>query len=42
MATVSQITPRTLLKIKRIAVLTDFSKNADLALRYAAAFARGK
>ncbi|HEU5234123.1 MAG TPA: universal stress protein, partial [Terriglobales bacterium] len=41
MATVSQITPRTLLKIKKIAVLTDFSENADLALRYAAAFARG-
>lgn len=41
MATVSQITARTLLKIKKIAVLTDFSENAELALRYAAAFARG-
>ena len=42
MAVLSQIAPRTQLKIEKIAVLTDFSNNADLALRYAAAFARGR
>jgi hypothetical protein len=33
MATVPEVTPHTRLKIKKIAVLSDFSKNADTALR---------
>jgi hypothetical protein len=41
MATLCQVAPRTRLKIENIAVLTDFSKNADTALLFAAAFARG-
>jgi nucleotide-binding universal stress UspA family protein len=41
MATTHQQLPRTWPKIKTIAVLTDFSENADTALRFAAAFARG-
>lgn len=41
MVTASQVTPRTQLKVQKIAVLTDFSQNADSAVRYAAAFARG-
>ena len=41
MATTQQAIPHTWPKIKKIAVLTDFSKNADTALRFAAAFARG-
>lgn len=40
MATVHQPARRTDLKIKNIAVITDFSRNADTALRYAAVFAR--
>jgi nucleotide-binding universal stress UspA family protein len=40
-ATTQQAIPRTWPKIKKIAVLTDFSQNADTALRFAAAFARG-
>jgi nucleotide-binding universal stress UspA family protein len=40
MATAHQPARRTDLKIKSIAVLTDFSQNADTALRYAAVFAR--
>lgn len=40
MATACQVTPASGLKIKKIAVLTDFSKGADTALRYAAVFAR--
>ena len=41
MATTQQTIPHTWPKIKKIAVLTDFSQNADTALRFAAAFARG-
>ena len=41
MATVCQFTSSPSLKIETVAVLTDFSKNADLALRCAATFARG-
>ena len=41
MATLNQIAPLTRLKIEKIAVLTDFSKNADTALQFAAALARG-
>jgi nucleotide-binding universal stress UspA family protein len=41
MATTQQAIPHTWPKIKKIAVLTDFSQNADTALRFAAAFARG-
>ena len=41
MATTQQALPYTWPKIKKIAVLTDFSQNADTALRFAAAFARG-
>ena len=41
MATTHQAIPHTCPKIKKIAVLTDFSQNADTALRFAAAFARG-
>ena len=41
MAATQQAIPHTWPKIKKIAVLTDFSKNADTALRFAAAFARG-
>src|SRR5262245_20041894 len=37
---VRNITPPVQLKIKKIAVLTDFSKTAEMALRYAATFAR--
>jgi nucleotide-binding universal stress UspA family protein len=40
-ATAHQVTPHTLRKIKKVAVLTDFSDNADTALRFAAAFSRG-
>jgi nucleotide-binding universal stress UspA family protein len=40
-ATTQQAIPHTWPKIKKIAVLTDFSQNADTALRFAAAFARG-
>ena len=40
-ATAHQTIPYTQLKIKKVAVLTDFSQNADTALRFAAAFARG-
>jgi len=40
MAVAHQISPISGLKLKKIAVLTDFSKNADTALHYAAAFAR--
>jgi nucleotide-binding universal stress UspA family protein len=40
MATVHQPARCTDLKIKSIAVLTDFSQNADTALQYAAVFAR--
>ena len=41
MATVSQLAPRVQLKIQKVAVFTDFSCNADTALRYAAALCRG-
>ncbi len=41
MATTQQVLPHTWPKIKKIAVLTDFSQSADTALRFAAAFARG-
>lgn len=41
MATTLQSIPRTWPKIEKIAVLTDFSQNADTALRFAAALARG-
>lgn len=41
MATTQQVIPHTWPKIKRIAVFTDFSQNADTALRFAASFARG-
>ena len=41
MAATRQLIPRTWPKIKKIAVLTDFSQNADTALRFAAVFARG-
>ena len=41
MATTQQAIPYTWPKIKRIAVFTDFSQNADTALRFAASFARG-
>ena len=41
MATTQQAIPRTWPKIRKIAVLTDFSQNSDTALRFAAAFARG-
>ena len=41
MATTQQAIPHTWPKIKKIAVLTDFSKNADTALQFAASFARG-
>jgi nucleotide-binding universal stress UspA family protein len=37
---VRNITPPVRLKIEKIAVLTDFSKTAEMALRYAATFAR--
>ncbi len=37
---VRNITPPVQLKIEKIAVLTDFSKNAEMALRFAATFAR--
>jgi nucleotide-binding universal stress UspA family protein len=40
-ATTQQAIAHTWPKIKKIAVLTDFSQNADTALRFAAAFARG-
>lgn len=40
MATVPEITPIAPHTIKTIAVLTDFSKNAETALRFAATFAR--
>ena len=40
MAAAHQITPEFQLKMKKIAVLTDFSKGADIALRHAAVFAR--
>jgi nucleotide-binding universal stress UspA family protein len=40
-ATAQQVIPHTWPKIRKIAVLTDFSQNADTALRFAAAFARG-
>ena len=40
MAAANQIAPDVDLKFKKIAVLTDFSKNADTALQYAAALAR--
>jgi nucleotide-binding universal stress UspA family protein len=36
-----QVIPHTRVKIKKIAVLTDLSQNADAALRFAATFARG-
>ncbi len=41
MTAVPRVTPPAKLKIEKIAVLTDFSKNADIALRGAATFARG-
>jgi len=40
-ATTQQAIPRTWPKIRKIAVLTDFSQNSDTALRFAATFARG-
>lgn len=40
MATVLEVTPHTEMKIKKITVLSDFSKNADIALRFAARVAR--
>ena len=40
MATAHQLARRSELKIKNIAVLTDFSQNADTALQFAAVFAR--
>ena len=40
MAAANQIAPDVDLKFKKIAVLTDFSRNSDAALQYAAAFAR--
>jgi len=40
-ATTHQTSPYIQLKIKKVAVLTDFSQNAETALRFAAAFARG-
>ena len=41
MATARPLIQHSSVTIRKIAVLTDFSKNADIALRYAAAFARG-
>jgi nucleotide-binding universal stress UspA family protein len=41
MMAVSQMISRTPIKIGKIAVLTDFSRTAESALRYAAMFARG-
>ena len=41
MATTQRAIPHTWPQIEKIAVLTDFSQNADTALRFAAAFARG-
>jgi nucleotide-binding universal stress UspA family protein len=40
-ATTQKVIPHAWPKIKKIAVLTDFSQNADTALQFAAAFARG-
>ena len=42
MAATQRAIPHTWQKIRKIAVLTDFSQNADTALRFAAAFARGQ
>lgn len=40
MAAANQIATKVDLKFKKVAVLTDFSRNSDTALQYAAAFAR--
>ena len=41
MATTHQSIPLTWLTIKKVAVLTDFTQDADTALRFAATLARG-
>ncbi len=41
MATAHQAIPHIQLRIKKVAVFTDFSQGADTALRFAATFARG-